>query len=203
LPGIRHLAFPWRETFPEDDPLSEWLVTLAIAMNDLTLVHVRLDEDQDEPREDLLLERSPSHTSLRRACSLSRPPTWWRSKRSSSRWAPRRGTSTTSVSPCSRSSAAGCSTLATRPRFTIRSCDRQRLGLRGRCAMPWWRSAKIAESSDLHGCEMRARFSPTMLSSRSSSTCSEAWTRSNHSRRESPKGRRPSSGLRISLSTST
>lgn len=44
-----YLAFRWAEVFPEDDPLSEWLVTLAIAMNDLTLVHVRLVEDQDEP----------------------------------------------------------------------------------------------------------------------------------------------------------
>lgn len=47
--AVRHLAFQWREIFPEDDPLSEWLVTLVLAMNDLTLVHVRLDEDQDAP----------------------------------------------------------------------------------------------------------------------------------------------------------
>lgn len=38
-----------REVFPEDDPLSEWLITLTLAMNDLALVHVRLDVDQDEP----------------------------------------------------------------------------------------------------------------------------------------------------------
>lgn len=37
------------EVFPENDPLSEWLITLALAMNDLALVHVRLDEDQDHP----------------------------------------------------------------------------------------------------------------------------------------------------------
>jgi hypothetical protein len=37
------------DVFPEDDPLSEWLITLALAMNDLALVHVRLDEDQEEP----------------------------------------------------------------------------------------------------------------------------------------------------------
>lgn len=45
----RHLAFQWHAVFPEEDPLSEWLVTLAIAMNDLTLVHVHLDQDQDRP----------------------------------------------------------------------------------------------------------------------------------------------------------
>jgi len=37
------------EVLPNADPLSEWLVTLAVAMNDLTLVHVRLDEDQNNP----------------------------------------------------------------------------------------------------------------------------------------------------------
>lgn len=46
---IRHFAFPVGEVYPADDPLSEWLVTLSVAMNDLALVHVRLDEDQDEP----------------------------------------------------------------------------------------------------------------------------------------------------------
>ncbi len=46
---IRHFAFQVAEVFPEDDPLSEWLITLALAMNDLVLVHVRLVEDQDEP----------------------------------------------------------------------------------------------------------------------------------------------------------
>ncbi len=46
---IRYVAFQVAEVFPEDDPLSEWIITLALAMNDLALVHVRLDEDQDEP----------------------------------------------------------------------------------------------------------------------------------------------------------
>jgi hypothetical protein len=46
---VRYLAFQMSEVFPEDDPLSEWLITLALAMNDLALVHVRLDEDQEEP----------------------------------------------------------------------------------------------------------------------------------------------------------
>lgn len=46
---IRYLAFRMSEVFPEDDPLAEWLITLALAMNDLALVHVRLDEDQDDP----------------------------------------------------------------------------------------------------------------------------------------------------------
>jgi hypothetical protein len=45
----RYFAFPMGDVFPQDDPLSEWLVTLAIAMNDLALVHVKLDEDQDNP----------------------------------------------------------------------------------------------------------------------------------------------------------
>jgi hypothetical protein len=44
-----YFAFPMGDVFPRDDPLSEWLVTLAIAMNDLALVHVKLDEDQDNP----------------------------------------------------------------------------------------------------------------------------------------------------------
>jgi hypothetical protein len=46
---IRYLAFQMSKVFPEDDPLSEWLITLALAMNDLALVHVRLDEDPEEP----------------------------------------------------------------------------------------------------------------------------------------------------------
>lgn len=45
----RYFAFSMGKAFPHDDPLSEWLVTLAVAMNDLALVHVRLDEDQDDP----------------------------------------------------------------------------------------------------------------------------------------------------------
>ena len=30
---IRYLALQMSEVFPEDDPLSEWLITLALAMN--------------------------------------------------------------------------------------------------------------------------------------------------------------------------
>jgi hypothetical protein len=37
------------DAFPPDDQLSEWLVTLALAMNDLSLVHDRLEVDQDKP----------------------------------------------------------------------------------------------------------------------------------------------------------
>jgi hypothetical protein len=37
------------EVFPADDPLSEWLVTLALAMNDLALVHDHLDRDDGQP----------------------------------------------------------------------------------------------------------------------------------------------------------
>jgi hypothetical protein len=32
---IRYLALQMSEVFPEDDPLSEWLITLALAMNGL------------------------------------------------------------------------------------------------------------------------------------------------------------------------
>ena len=42
----RYFAFPMGQMFQSGDPLAEWLVTLALAMNDLTVVHVRLDEDQ-------------------------------------------------------------------------------------------------------------------------------------------------------------
>jgi hypothetical protein len=45
----RYFAFPMGEMFPSGDSLARWLVTLALAMNDLTVVHVRLDEDQDNP----------------------------------------------------------------------------------------------------------------------------------------------------------
>src|SRR5215210_9204666 len=45
----RYFAFVMEEVFPHENLLSEWLVTLAVAMNDLALVHVRLDEDQDNP----------------------------------------------------------------------------------------------------------------------------------------------------------
>lgn len=44
----RYVAFVMGEVYPADDPLSEWLVTLSLAMNDLALVHERLEEDQNE-----------------------------------------------------------------------------------------------------------------------------------------------------------
>lgn len=44
---MTYVAFRVGEAFPADDLLSEWLVTLAVAMNDIALVHVRLEEDQD------------------------------------------------------------------------------------------------------------------------------------------------------------
>lgn len=43
------MAFKIDAVFPAGDVLAEWLVTLALAMNDLIVVHVRLDEDQDSP----------------------------------------------------------------------------------------------------------------------------------------------------------
>lgn len=46
---VRHFAFRIAEVFPEDAPLSEWLVTLSVAMNDLALVHGMLEDDQDAP----------------------------------------------------------------------------------------------------------------------------------------------------------
>lgn len=49
IPPVRYIDFPVHEVFPADDPLAEWLATLALAMNDIALVHVRLDEDQDSP----------------------------------------------------------------------------------------------------------------------------------------------------------
>lgn len=48
-PQVTYLAFAFADVFPADDALSEWLTTLALAMNDIALVHVRLDEDQDSP----------------------------------------------------------------------------------------------------------------------------------------------------------
>jgi hypothetical protein len=45
----QHLAFDIAAVFPNDDPLSEWVVTLAIAMNDLALVHGRREDEQDAP----------------------------------------------------------------------------------------------------------------------------------------------------------
>jgi hypothetical protein len=45
------LSFRVRDLLPADDPLSEWLVLLAMALNDLTLVNDRLERDYDSPYE--------------------------------------------------------------------------------------------------------------------------------------------------------
>ena len=45
------LAFQVGEILPADDPLSEWLVLLAMALNDLALVNDRLERDHDAPHE--------------------------------------------------------------------------------------------------------------------------------------------------------
>jgi hypothetical protein len=55
--AVPHLAFRVAEVFPANDPLSEWLVTIALAMNDLTVVHDRLEEDQDEPHKAFYWQR--------------------------------------------------------------------------------------------------------------------------------------------------
>lgn len=65
----RYFAFLMGDTFPHNDLLSEWLVTLAVAMNDLALVHVKLDEDQECSTG--IDSRSP--ISRRRRSSSSRP----------------------------------------------------------------------------------------------------------------------------------
>lgn len=44
-----YYAFPMGEVYRADDVLAQWLVTLSLAMNDITLVHTRLDEDQADP----------------------------------------------------------------------------------------------------------------------------------------------------------
>jgi hypothetical protein len=44
---MSYVAFRIGEAFPADDLLSEWLVTLAVAMNDIAFVHARLEDDQD------------------------------------------------------------------------------------------------------------------------------------------------------------
>jgi hypothetical protein len=116
---IRYLAFQMSEVFPEDDPLSEWLITLALAMNDLALVHVRLDEDPEEPDRRSTGTDSPSHTSRRRHCFSATPRMSQRSGRWSSHSAMRRERSTTSASPSFTNTAASCSARATRPRSTI------------------------------------------------------------------------------------
>jgi hypothetical protein len=47
---MRHqLGFQFGMVFPADELLSEWVATLALAFNDLSLVHVRIDEDQNTP----------------------------------------------------------------------------------------------------------------------------------------------------------
>jgi hypothetical protein len=45
------LAFRFGDLFPPEDPLSEWLLLLAMALNDLALVHDRLARDQESLHE--------------------------------------------------------------------------------------------------------------------------------------------------------
>ena len=42
-------VFKFGEMFPPDDPLSEWAATVALAFNDLSLVHDRLGDDEAVP----------------------------------------------------------------------------------------------------------------------------------------------------------
>lgn len=41
------LAFRVGDLFPADDPLSEWLILLAMALNDIALVNVRLERERE------------------------------------------------------------------------------------------------------------------------------------------------------------
>jgi hypothetical protein len=45
------VSFHMGDLFPADDPLSEWLVLLAMSLNDLALVHDRLERDHASPHE--------------------------------------------------------------------------------------------------------------------------------------------------------
>lgn len=42
------LRFNFVEVFPPDDILSEWLITISMASNDLILVHLRMEADQND-----------------------------------------------------------------------------------------------------------------------------------------------------------
>jgi hypothetical protein len=42
-------GFMFSSAFPADDLLSEYVATLAVAFNDLSHVHVRIEEDADVP----------------------------------------------------------------------------------------------------------------------------------------------------------
>jgi hypothetical protein len=44
------VSFRMGDVFPADDPLSEWVATLAMAFNDIALIHERMIEDQDAHR---------------------------------------------------------------------------------------------------------------------------------------------------------
>lgn len=43
------IGFVFSMVFPPDDLLSEWVATLALAFNDLSLVHTRIEEDHATP----------------------------------------------------------------------------------------------------------------------------------------------------------
>jgi hypothetical protein len=45
------LSFRFGDVLPADDPLSEWLILLAMALNDVALVNDRLERDYDSPHE--------------------------------------------------------------------------------------------------------------------------------------------------------
>src|SRR4051812_38890048 len=45
----RYFSFVMGEVFPADDPVAEWVITLALAMNDLTLVNAMSEKDEDQP----------------------------------------------------------------------------------------------------------------------------------------------------------
>jgi hypothetical protein len=46
--SAHELRFNFGDVFPADDILSEWLITVSMASNDLILVHLRMEADQNE-----------------------------------------------------------------------------------------------------------------------------------------------------------
>jgi len=49
------ITFTFSDIFPSDDLLSEWLLTISMAANDLVTVHDRMEKDQDDEARSLLI----------------------------------------------------------------------------------------------------------------------------------------------------
>lgn len=67
------LAFRLGDLYPSDDPLSEWLVLLATALNGVALENRHLEETYESPYEYLYWLRRRVDAQRQRAC-LSLPP---------------------------------------------------------------------------------------------------------------------------------